>query len=151
MKAFKDTSYGDLTGKLGEGYIDVSSESLTSLKGSPKECSTFYCKWNNLTSLEGGPTKVEETYSCSENPHLETLEGGPTNVGGSFYVIKCPKLLDPLTEIIKYQIKANRYYFGEYSDFGITFSKIEKEFNQRAGLDKRVTRSSMRTLLGLDK
>ena len=40
----------------------------------------FYCYYNNLTSLEGAPTKVGGWFKCSHNK-LTSLEGMPQRVG----------------------------------------------------------------------
>ena len=58
---------------------------LTKLEGCPKEVvgGSFYCTNNQLTTLEGGPTKVGVDFSCSNN-QLTTLEVCPKTVGGDF-------------------------------------------------------------------
>jgi len=38
----------------------------------------FICKNKNLSSLVGGPSYVEGTFSCSYNPLLMSLKGAPT-------------------------------------------------------------------------
>ena len=104
---FKDTKYGDLTGKIFIGNINVSGIGLTSLKGSPKiiinggfDCSynqltslkcsphiirgSFICNNNQLTSLKCSPKEVTDSFICYDN-HLISLEGAPTEVGGGFF------------------------------------------------------------------
>jgi hypothetical protein len=44
----------------------------------------FICAHNNLTSLEGCPTKVGWNFDCNNN-ELTSLEHGPVHVGGSMY------------------------------------------------------------------
>jgi hypothetical protein len=44
----------------------------------------FYCRHNNLTSLEGCPESVGGDFACSDNK-LTSLEGCPKSVGGHFY------------------------------------------------------------------
>ena len=148
MRTVKDTLYGDMTGqKYTGGQFNISKEKLTSLEGSPKECIGFYCSDNNLTNLIGGPEIVQGDYVCQRNKKLTSLEGGPKSCN-TFYADKCP-ITNVKEQIIKYQIKAELYFFtGEEGK--LRFSDIEKEFNDYA-LNKRVTRTSMRTLLGLDK
>lgn len=184
MRAFKDTRYGDLTGKAFQKEISVSLEVLTSLEGSPEivtkkfDCSNnelttlkyapekvgdFHCSSNKLTTLEDGPKEVMGTYKCSRNK-LTTLKGAPTILGGIFdcsnneltslefapkqvgsmFYCKGNKINNVKQEIIKNKIKAT-YYWTDEGDFG--YDEIEKMMD----LDKRVSRSSMRTLLGLDK
>jgi hypothetical protein len=80
---------GKLTIKFNKvtGDFDCSNGNLklTSLEGCPKEVGeSFYCGKNKLTSLEGAPKKVGGDFKCDYNK-LTTLEGGPEKVGGSFY------------------------------------------------------------------
>src|SRR5690554_5632637 len=57
---------------------------LTSLEGCPKEVGGhFYCEENKLTSLKGAPVKVGGDFDCSDNP-LVTFEGKPKFIGGKF-------------------------------------------------------------------
>lgn len=44
----------------------------------------FSCSDNKLTSLEGGPKWVGDSFYCYKN-QLTTLEGGPEYVGGKFF------------------------------------------------------------------
>lgn len=65
------------------GHFNVSSNKLTSLKGSPKYIKTsFFCHKNNLTSLEGCPDKVK-SFLCYEN-ELTSLKYGPSVVGRDY-------------------------------------------------------------------
>ena len=43
----------------------------------------FWCRYNQLTSLEGGPQTVGGYFDCDNN-QLTSLEGSPQTVGGSF-------------------------------------------------------------------
>ena len=43
----------------------------------------FYCRYNNLTSLQGAPSTVGGDFSCSYNK-LTSLQGAPRSVGGDF-------------------------------------------------------------------
>ena len=61
------------------GYFDCSSNKLTSLKGTPRECQEFDCSKNQLTTLEHGPRIVHKFYNCSKN-NLTTLKGAPEKV-----------------------------------------------------------------------
>lgn len=66
------------------GGVDCSNENLTSLEGSPCEIKeSFYCSGNYLKTLEGGPSVVGRGFYCSNN-QLESLKGGPTFVGNDF-------------------------------------------------------------------
>lgn len=44
----------------------------------------FSCSHNQLTTLEGGPIEVKESFFCDGN-FLRTLVGCPKKVGGDFY------------------------------------------------------------------
>ena len=127
---FKDTEYGDLTGKVYNDSISV-----------PK----------NVTSLEGCPKEVIGSYfSCTDNPNLKSLEFAPKIISGQFacYDIGVD---DILGEIIKYQIKAKNYYIRNNGKWmHPDFEEIQDKFDAE-GINKRVKRKSMRTLLGLDK
>ena len=58
---------------------------LTSLEGGPREVTVnFYCFQNKLTNLEGGPSEVGGNFDCSDNT-LTSLEGCPREVGGGFW------------------------------------------------------------------
>jgi hypothetical protein len=46
--------------------------------------SDFYCSFNELTSLEGGPSSVTGIFNCSNND-VTSLEGAPSSVTGNFY------------------------------------------------------------------
>jgi len=67
------------------GSFYCSYNQLTSLEGSPETVGeSFLCYNNKLTSLEGGPQTVGGSFSCSDN-QLTSLEGSPQTVGGWFY------------------------------------------------------------------
>ncbi len=56
------------------GYFNISNNYITSLEGCPKYIGeTFYCNSNKLTSLEYFPNKINAIYMY-KNP-LESLEG----------------------------------------------------------------------------
>ena len=60
---------------------------LTSLEHGPSEVGGyFYCGANKLTSLEHGPSKVGGNFDCGGNK-LTSLEHGPSEVGGYFSCI----------------------------------------------------------------
>ena len=82
---FKDTKYGDLTGQIYKGDIDVGQENLTSLEGAPERVQgNFYCFDNDLTSLEYAPKEVTGSFDCNNN-NLTSLKGAPEVVGHNFY------------------------------------------------------------------
>jgi len=45
---------------------------------------SFFCSYNNLTTLQGAPQSVGGNFHCSNNK-LTTLQGAPKYVKGSFY------------------------------------------------------------------
>lgn len=101
---FKDTEYGNLTGKIYTTNINLVNKSLSSFDGSPEKINgDFDCGHNELTSLKDCPKKINGIFNCSYNS----------------------KLLTPLKQIIENQIKAKRYITddGRYS-----FDFIKKEF-----------------------
>lgn len=76
---FKGVKFGVI-----EGGFDCSSNNLTSLEGAPQDVGeSFYCSNNHLTSLKGAPQHVERGFYCYNN-HLTSLEGAPQHVGGDF-------------------------------------------------------------------
>jgi hypothetical protein len=58
---------------------------LTSLEGSPSKVSrNFQCGYNKLIELKGAPSEVGRDFACQFN-NLTSLEGGPREVGGDFF------------------------------------------------------------------
>ena len=123
---FKDTEFGDLTGQVYDGTITLNGVGLTSLEGAPKEVKGAFCVPNNkLKSLEHCPTKISGALWCKGN--LFGME-------------------EFKREIVKYKIIASNYINSDKeSDF------YKEKALELMKTDKRVTRPSMRTLLGLDK
>jgi hypothetical protein len=71
-------------GKVSRSFY-CSGNQLTTLEGSPSRVGGgFYCYSNQLTTLEGSPSEVGGDFSCRNN-QLTTLEGSPSEVGGNFY------------------------------------------------------------------
>jgi hypothetical protein len=68
------------------GDLDISDKGLTKLPNLSyvKVVGGFYCRNNQLTSLEGAPHAVGDSFDCSTN-QLTSLEGGPHTVGGGFF------------------------------------------------------------------
>ena len=57
------------------GYFNISYNNITSLEGCPKYIGeTFYCSYNKLTSLEYFPNKIKYDILLKSNP-LESLAG----------------------------------------------------------------------------
>jgi hypothetical protein len=77
---------GKLTVKFNKvsGYFDCRNLNLTSLEGCPKEVGeSFYCSKNKLTTLEGAPKKVGGDFKCEKN-QLTSLKGCPEKIPGEF-------------------------------------------------------------------
>ena len=92
-----------------------------------------------------------QTYEGSVNvkgQKLSSLEGAPKEVTGAFNCESNPDIKDPMNEIVKYGIIAT-YYWTDKGGFTADFIKdlIDKYYS----INKRITRPSMRTLLGLNK
>ena len=66
------------------GHFDVHMNNLTSLEGCPTrvegEC---FVSRNNISSLVGSPEHVGEDFYCSHN-FITSLEGAPAYIGGAF-------------------------------------------------------------------
>ena len=79
-------TYNPATGLVDvKGDFDCSYEKLKDLKGVRfgKVNGRFYCRNNELTSLEGAPQEVGGGFDCQYNK-LTSLAGGPQEVGGDF-------------------------------------------------------------------
>jgi len=80
LKGFKGVKFG-----IVSGGFDCDYNSLTTLEGAPQDVGeSFYCHNNQLTSLVGAPQEVGWSFSCEYN-RLTSLEGAPLKVGESFY------------------------------------------------------------------
>ena len=67
-----------------DGNVNLYNKDLRKLPLNFRNVSNFYCSNNNLTILEGAPTKVGGDFYCEYNK-LTSLEGAPISVGGNFY------------------------------------------------------------------
>ncbi len=77
---FKGIRFGTVS-----GYFDCADNQLTSLEGAPQVVGqSFYCNNNKLTSLDYAPQQVGGHFYCNTNG-LTSLEGAPERVGGGFY------------------------------------------------------------------
>lgn len=64
---------------------------------------SFFITRGNLTTLEGCPHTVQNTFSCSQNK-ITTLQGGPTTVGGDYI---CS--WNELTDLVGAPTQVNRF------------------------------------------
>ena len=81
-------------GVINKDFICSFCNNLTSLKGGPEKVENyFFCDGcNSLTSLEGSPRVVNKDFYCMDCKNLKTLEGAPKIVGGKFCCSNCPSL-----------------------------------------------------------
>ena len=70
--------FGEVSGSF---YCDYNQ--LTSLEGAPQKVGSFFCNDNQLISLEGAPQIVVGSFFCYAN-RLTSLEGAPQSVGSFF-------------------------------------------------------------------
>ena len=67
------------------GDFSCDNNELTTLEGSPSRVGGYFiCNSNELTTLKGGPSEVGGNFWCSNNS-LTSLEGSPSEVGGMFW------------------------------------------------------------------
>ena len=79
-------TYNPATGLVDVvGDFDCSSQELQDLKGIRfgQVSMDFFCKGNELTSLEGAPREVGGELFCDQN-EFTSLKGAPEEVGGEF-------------------------------------------------------------------
>jgi hypothetical protein len=80
LKDFLGIRFGKVSGDF-----NCTDNQLTTLEGSPSRVGgSFWCRGNKLTTLEGSPSRVGRGFGCGNN-QLTTLEGSPSEVGGYFY------------------------------------------------------------------
>ena len=66
--------------------LDLSGRGLKELPSWVAKCEvggSFWCDYNNLTSLSGAPNSVGRDFWCYNNK-LTSLSGAPKSVGGGF-------------------------------------------------------------------
>ena len=85
-----------------DGYVNLSNKNLSKLPFKfGKVSGSFYCRWNQLKTLEGAPKTVGGDFDCRWN-QLKTLEGAPKEVGGSFSCYRNQlKTLEGAPKIVK--------------------------------------------------
>jgi hypothetical protein len=77
---FKGVAFGHV-----RGYFLCNYNQITSLEGAPQKVNgNFGCSSNLLTSLKGAPQTVNGDFDCDNN-QMTSLKGAPLKVGGSFY------------------------------------------------------------------
>src|SRR5574343_241770 len=66
------------------GTLTIATLELDSLQGCPQMIKegSFDCSYNRITSLIGGPTRVDFAYTCGHN-ELTDLSGCATSIGAS--------------------------------------------------------------------
>ena len=93
------------------GYFYCKNNDLKSLEGAPKTVGGFVCSNNKLKTLEGAPEIVGEVFYCSNND-LASLEGVPRKVGGYFNC--CYNKFEDLVNILKNKGE-NVYYYSTHN------------------------------------
>ncbi len=69
--------------KLHELFEDQERSVLSVMGKQPEHVNgSFFCSYNKLTSLKGGPSSVGGNFNCHGNK-LTSLEGAPSSVGGN--------------------------------------------------------------------
>ena len=147
-KEYGIKNYTIVDGKVNvNGNVDFSDRGLTKLPISfGVVTGDFFCNYNRLTSLEGGPSSVGGHFDCYDNKltsldgvsdsiggdfycgdnKLATLEGSPSNVGGNFY---CSNNQLTTLECCPDSIGGNFYCFNNpiYEIYNLfqDYSKIE--------------------------
>ena len=138
----------DYTGQTYNGVIKYNKKDLTSLVGMPHYVKgSVNLEKTNITNLIGSPTQVSGDFVLFDCMKLKSLEGGPKLISGTLY-ISSMSTEDAIKQIVKYNIKANRYDI--FNDI-FEYSELADAINSYVPIEKRVSRPSMRTLLGLDK
>lgn len=92
--------FGKVTGNFYCKYND-----LTSLDGCPYYVGEeFSCGFNKIVDLKGSPIEVGGGFFCHNNPLLSSMEGIALEIGGVLSMKKCPSLkeLDILSNIEGY-------------------------------------------------
>jgi len=128
---FKDSTYGDLSGQVYNGNIDISDMGISSLEGSPMVVEgDFNCSWNDLTTLEDGPKFVTGKYDCSNNM-LTSLESSPVYLKDS---IDCShnmiKSLDQLSKNITNEIRCTHNVLSDLKGCPGTINVLDCSFNR---------------------
>jgi len=89
---------------IWEGDCDWYDKGLTEFPPNFVEVTgTFYCSYNQLTSLEGAPQTVGGDFYCSKNPLLTTIPIG-IQIGGSVYISKDQQQLKADAESKRYNL-----------------------------------------------
>ena len=138
----------DYTGQTYNGVIKYNKKDLTSLKGMPNYVKgTVNLEKTGITNLIGAPQHISGDlvlYNCMK---LKSLEGGPKIITGILFISNM-EVYEAKEQIIKYGIRATRY---DILDTIVDYHQWKDEIENYVPIEKRVTRKSMRTLLGLDK
>ena len=104
-------SVADLGIEYEGGNLDCNNDQLTSLEGAPSRVGGYFtCVNNRLTSLKGAPSYVHRGFSCANN-QLISLEGAPSRVGSDFYCSN--NQLTSLKDVHRYiaEIQGNFFAF----------------------------------------
>ena len=90
-------------GIVGGDFV-ISGAGLQTLRGSPRQVGVlpdgsvspysgnFMCGFNDITTLEGGPSFVGGVYSAANCPQLNSIKGIAKVIEGAIQLAKCPNL-----------------------------------------------------------
>lgn len=148
---FKESEYGDLTGKKFTGPLFIKDMvGLTSLEGCPAEVDGRLKLYHltKLTSLEHCPTKVNGNFTIQLCSKITSFKFAPKEISGTFNCYGMDHIENQFDEIIENQIKANDYITDD-GDF--SFEAIKDRFESYSKRKDAVKRKGFRTLLGLNK
>ena len=116
-----------------EGLVDVwgnfwcDSQELEDFLGIRfgKVSGCFYCRANQLKTLEGAPIEVGGDFSCRGN-QLRTLEGSPRKVDGCFYSHRNPLIsLEGAPEVINCE-----FFFTDDTGFRYNLQSFLNEIDR---------------------
>ena len=84
-----------------KGDIDCKYSDITSLKGAPSKVGgEFYCNNTKITSLEGAPKEVGGDFSCDKT-QITSLKEAPQKIGGNFICLKTKITKEQAIEYLK--------------------------------------------------
>ena len=125
------------------GDIAIGDCGFTSLKNFPNCGGEIKIAGGKFTDFVGIQETVNGDLTAHSNSSLTSLKGAPTKINGTFDIMWCPNLKDPISQIIENQIIAD-YYITDAGAFD--YSKIVDKIKY-----KTIKRKGFRTLLGIDK
>ena len=132
---------------VGDFYCKYSQ--LTSLEGSPEIVDgDFVCSYNDLTNLQGAPLVIGGNFTCV-GMDFESLVGFPSKIGGQALLSYHPKL--PLLRLLNaHSIGFTGGSLSRYKN-AYDLKQVEEVLNEFAGQGKRGVPACMVALNNLQK